>query len=68
MCHEPSSSRTYEAWNSQKDNVIVKDVFYVITISRIWCVHVANEEYSDIEWLLLRAQKPIIIICNDFIL
>ena len=48
-CHEPSSSCTYEACNSQKDNVIVKDVFYVITISRIWCVHIANEVYSDIE-------------------
>ena len=27
MCHEPSSSRTYEACNSQKYNVIIKDVF-----------------------------------------
>ena len=49
MCHESSLSRAYEAYNSQKDNVIVKAVFYVITISRIWCVHIANEVYSDIE-------------------
>ena len=35
MCHESSSSRIYEACNSQKHSVIVKDVFYVITISQI---------------------------------
>ena len=49
MCDESSSSRTYEASNSQKHNVIVKDVFYVITISQIWFVHVADEVYYDIE-------------------
>ena len=49
MCHESSSSRTYKACNSQKHNIIVKDVFYVVTISQIWFVHVANEVYYDIE-------------------
>ena len=51
----------------KKHNGIVKDVFYVITTSLIWCAHIANEVYSNIEWLLLRAQKAIIIICDDFI-
>ena len=49
MCHESSSSRAYEAWNSQKHNVIVKNGLYVITISRIWCVHIANKVFSNIE-------------------
>ena len=38
MCHESSSFRTYEASNSQKHNVIVKDVLYVVTMSQVHLV------------------------------